>query len=207
MLPRPPVARLEYLLEVRYADGGSKVVTDPGNPRQVPGVFGPKSVLEFPGYAAPGWLAAPADPGTRRDLQVPVPALSPWISARIWAPAGTPDSEPLPLLLVHDGPEYDSLASLTQYLGAGVAAGWLPRLRAALLSPGDREDWYSASARYGRALSRQVMPALRDAVATTTCGGDGHQPRRAGDAARALPLPGRAERAVPAVRQLLHAGA
>ena len=173
VLPRPPVARLEYLLELRYADGDSKVVTDPANPRQVPGVFGPKSVLEFPGYAAPGWLAAPADPGTRRDLQVPVPALSAAISARIWAPAGAPDSEPLPLLLVHDGPEYDSLASLTQYLGAGVSAGWLPRLRAALLSPGDRNNWYSASSRYGRALSRQVLPALRATVATTTSVGMG----------------------------------
>ena len=76
VLPRPPVARLEYLLEVRYAGGDSKVVTDPANPRQVPGAFGPKSVLEFPGYAPPGWLAAPADPGTRRDLQVPAAALS-----------------------------------------------------------------------------------------------------------------------------------
>jgi enterochelin esterase family protein len=167
VLPRPPVSRLEYLLELGYPGGERKIVTDSANPCQAPGAFGPKSVLEFPGYAVPGWLAAPADPGTRRELEMPVPALNAAISARIWAPAGAADDERLPLLLVHDGPEYDSLASLTQYLGAGIAGGWLPRLRAALLGPGHRDSWYSASPRYSRALARQVIPALDRAVATT----------------------------------------
>jgi enterochelin esterase family protein len=167
VLPRPPVSRLEYLLELNYAGGGSKVVTDPANPRQAPGAFGPKSVLEFPGYAPPGWLAAPADPGTRRALEVRAPALDEPVGVMLWAPSGTADDEPLPLLLVNDGPEYDSLASLTQYLGAGIAGGCLPRLRAALLSPGPRNSWYSASSRYARALTGQVIPALAAATATT----------------------------------------
>ena len=67
-LDPPPVWRLEYLLELRYAGGGSKVVTDPANPRQAAGAFGPKSVLEFPGYAPPAWLSGPADPGVTRAL-------------------------------------------------------------------------------------------------------------------------------------------
>jgi enterochelin esterase-like enzyme len=166
-LERPPVSRLEYLLELRYPGGGTKVVTDPANPRQVPGAFGPKSVLEFPGYAPPGWLAAPADPGTRRSLEVRAPALDEPVGVTLWAPSGTADDEPLPLLLVNDGPEYDSLASLTHYLGTGIAGGWLPRLRAALLSPGQRNSWYSASSRYARALTGQVIPALAAATATT----------------------------------------
>jgi hypothetical protein len=66
VLGRPPLLRLEYLLELRYPDGGCKVVTDPANPRQVASAFGRKSVLEFPGYAAPGWLTAPACPGAIR---------------------------------------------------------------------------------------------------------------------------------------------
>ena len=86
---------------------------------------------------------------------------------RTWAPSGTPEDEPLPLLLVHDGPDYDALASLTQYLGAGIAGRWLPRLRAALLSAADRNSLYSASARYARALTEQVIPAVTGLVATT----------------------------------------
>jgi enterochelin esterase family protein len=176
-LDRPPAARMEYLLELHRQDGSTDVVPDPANPRQAAGAFGPKSVLEFPGYAAPAWLAALADPGSSTTLAVPVLSLDGPVAVRIWAPAGAPADEPLPLLVVHDGPEYDSLASLTQYLGAGIASGWLPRLRAALLSPGElgsgqhspghRNDWYSASAGYARALMTQLIPAVTSAVAST----------------------------------------
>jgi len=117
--------------------------------------------------AVPAWLAAPADPGIAVTLEVPVPPLGGAVAARIWAPSNTPDDAALPLLVVHDGPDYDSLASLTHYLGAGIAGGWLPRLRAALLTAGDRNSWYSASARYARALTEQVIPALTGLVATT----------------------------------------
>ena len=57
VIGRPPVSRMEYLLELRHAGGGTETVLDPGNPRQVAGAFGPKSVLEFPGYTPPGWLS------------------------------------------------------------------------------------------------------------------------------------------------------
>jgi enterochelin esterase family protein len=169
---RPPVDRLEYLLELRYAGGSSKVVTDPANPRQVGGAFGRKSVLEFTGYAEPAWLRGPADPGTATTFEIPAPELNcPGqtcaIAVRIWSPAGSRDDEPLPLLVVHDGPEYDALAGLTRYLGAGVAGGWLPRMRAALLSPGQRNNWYSANSRYARALADRVIPVVTQTVAST----------------------------------------
>jgi enterochelin esterase-like enzyme len=157
-LDRPPLLRLEYLLELRYPDGGSKVVTDPANPHQVAGAFGPKSVLEFPGYAPPRWLTAPAEAGRQDTFEVPGP--DDQILVRTWSPADALAGEPLPMLVAHDGPEYDALARLTGYLGAGIAGGWLPRMRAALLSPGPRSDWYAADPRYARALCRSVLPAL-----------------------------------------------
>ena len=166
-LERPRVDRLEYLLELQYPGGSSKVVTDPANPRQAGGAFGRKSVLEFAGYAEPGWLHASADPGTATTFEVPAPALDCAVVVRVWSPAGSRDDEALPLLVVHDGPEYDALASLTQYLSAGVAGHWLPRLRAALLSPGPRDPWYSANMRYTQALCTTVLPAITGRVATS----------------------------------------
>ncbi len=157
-LAQPPLSRLEYLLELRYSGGGSKVISDPGNARSAPGAFGPKSMLEFPGYAPPTWLSGPADPGSWRSVDAKVP-----VDVRIWAPAGIGAGDPLPLLVVHDGPEYDALASLTRYLGAGIAGGWLPPVRAALLSPGPRNNWYSANPRYARSLAERVLPALTGA--------------------------------------------
>ena len=44
-----------------------------------------------------------------------------------------------------------------------IAAGELPPLRVALLAPGDRDKWYSASAAYARVLAHDVVPALRNA--------------------------------------------
>jgi enterochelin esterase family protein len=167
VIDRPPVNRMEYLLELRHADGGTETVLDQGNPKQVAGAFGPKSVLEFPGYTPPAWLSVAAEPGDVTEADVPVKALDAAVSARIWSPAGTPPGERLPLLVVHDGPEYDSLASLTRYLSAGIAGHWLPRLRAALLSPGPRDRWYSANMRYTRALCTTVLPALTGQVATS----------------------------------------
>ncbi len=170
---RPPVSRMEYLVELRYPGGRSETVTDPGNPRQVPGAFGPKSVLEFASYAPPGWLTGPAEPGRTHAFGLPAPALGAVIQVITWSPAGVPDDEPLPLVVVHDGPEYDALASLTRYLSAGVAGGWLPRLRAALLAPGPRNRWYSANARYARALRHLVIPELTRRLATTARAGMG----------------------------------
>src|SRR4051812_28552021 len=50
--PRPPVNRLEYLFAVDEA-----WVPDPENDHTAPGPFGDKSVLEFPGYEPPEWVA------------------------------------------------------------------------------------------------------------------------------------------------------
>jgi enterochelin esterase-like enzyme len=46
-----------------------------------------------------------------------------------------------------------------------IAACALPPHRLALLAPGERDEWYSASAVYARVLCTEVVPALRDAVA------------------------------------------
>jgi enterochelin esterase family protein len=114
-------------------------------------------------------------PGHGHSFDVPAPALGKGaaVTVRTWAPPGVPDGEPLPLLVVHDGPEYDALAAITRYLGAGTAGGWLPRLRAALLSPGQRDSWYSASARYARVLSGTVLPAIAGQVRFTAVTGMG----------------------------------
>lgn len=115
-------------------------------------------------YGQAAWLAAPAEEGlvSHHDRA--------GIEFSLWSPPGVGDAAaggpgqsntaPLPLLVVNDGPEYDKLASLTQYLAAGVTGKWLPPLRAVLLGPGDRDRQYSANSRYSRALVNGVLPSL-----------------------------------------------
>jgi enterochelin esterase-like enzyme len=166
-IDRPPVDRLEYKLELVHRDGGHQSVTDPGNPLCAPGAFGDKSVLELPGYQSPTWLDRPAPSGLSRVLEIPTRSLRDGVHGRLWSPRDVQTDEPLPLLVVHDGPEYDDLAQLTTYLSALIAEGRIAPLRAALLAPGPRDDWYSADGAYARALRLAVLPHLKKTVATT----------------------------------------
>jgi enterochelin esterase-like enzyme len=167
VIAAPPVCRVEYLLELHYGDGITEIGPDPANPIQACGPFGIKSVREFPCYSPPRWLTAPAEPGVISALDLPVRSLGAGVPVLTWAPAGTAAEEALPLLIVHDGPEYDRLASLTRYLSAGVTGNWLQPLRAALLGPGPRNRWYSANAGYARALRQTVIPALTERMPST----------------------------------------
>jgi enterochelin esterase family protein len=151
---RAQVDRMEYRLE---ADGDS--FCDPHNPLTAPGAFGDKSVVEFPGYRPPGWLGA-ADPGPAHPVAE---------HAALWAPPGTDPRMPLPLLVAHDGGEYERLSQLTRLIGHAIATNRIPPCRVALLDPLDRDETYSASARYARRLAA-LLPRLAPATATAGIG-------------------------------------
>ncbi len=151
-LPRPDVLRMEYRLELRASSGERQEICDPANELRAPGAFGEKSVLELPGYVAPDWLTTPAE-GTYEDLAFPADELGGPIHVRVWTPEGA--SGKLPMVVAHDGPEYDRLAQFTTF-----AAAKLPPLRVALVAPGDRNRWYSANPAYATAMAATVLPAL-----------------------------------------------
>lgn len=150
-LRRPAVDRMEYLLELRDQNGHRTTITDPTNPLRAAGAFGDKSVVEFPGYSLPEWLDAPAADGETTEVED---------SVTLWSPTGLDADSPAPLLLVHDGPEYDALGAFTQYVGAGISAGLLPPTRAVLLGPGDRNDEYSANPAHSAWIADELVPRL-----------------------------------------------
>jgi enterochelin esterase-like enzyme len=164
-LDLPAVSRLEYQFEVRHRDGGSERVLDPGNPHRAPGAFGEKSVLLLPGYAPPRWTVQEGVAGRTEELSVRGRGLGREVALQLWSPEDAGPAEALPLLVAHDGPEYDALAGLTRFAAVGIRSAALPRHRVALLAPGERDEWYSASARYAGALVRDVLPAIGAAVA------------------------------------------
>lgn len=160
-LPRPPVDRFEYELQLTFRDGRKALALDPDAP-VVPGPLGDKSVLELPGYAQPGWVEAQALEGRIRSLRLPSARLRTAVEGLLWSPQASDTAEPLPLLVVHDGPEYAVFSDLVHYLDVATARRSLPRLRAALLAPVLRNEHYSASARYADALVGEVLPALAE---------------------------------------------
>lgn len=149
-LPVPDLDCLEYLF-----DAGGAMTPDPGNPDRVDGAFGPHSWLAMPGYRAPAWLDLAPRAGHRQQLGAGE------VDVEVWEPDGA-EGEPLPLLLVHDGAEMDAYGGVVRY------AATRPPLRVALLSPGsDRDERYAANPAYAAALVGEVIPALREAFATT----------------------------------------
>jgi enterochelin esterase family protein len=83
------------------------------------------------------------------------------IEASVWSSPGSRRTARLPLLLVHDGPEYAEYSALLDMLDRLTASGALPPMRAALLAPGLRDRNYSASPAYARALVEDLLPALQ----------------------------------------------
>ncbi len=162
-LPRPDLQRIEYRFGVtRPTDDGEvgELVLDPDNPVTVETAFGSRSVVEMPGYAVPSWLSAPSVTGILTPLALAGETTDD-VPVTVWAPEGS-DGQALPLLLVHDGPEYDQLASITQYAGAKIAAGELPPFRVALTHPVLRDAWYSGSPKYLRTIAGEGIARLAE---------------------------------------------
>ncbi len=200
-LPPVPVWRLEYRLELRH-EGHTEVICDPANPQRAPGGFGEKSVIELAGYHRPDWLDLPGAPGEWRDLTVAIAGAQ---GRRAGTHLGAARSA-TGILLAHDGGEFDRLIGLSHYSAAMVAAGAMPPHHLVLLSPVDRNDWYSANPAYARALAERCAARGPGRAGHRRSGRRARRkPGCARPPARAASPPAPVRRNVPAVGQLLPA--
>ena len=159
--PAPDVGRFEYQFELINRDGTSEWILDPENPKQASGPWGEKSVWQEPGYEPPEWIEREAV-GEPKAVTIPSRILKTDLPALLWShPEATERS---PLVVAHDWPEYAEHSGLLTYLGT------LPPLRAALIGPVDRNEIYSASAKYSRALAEEILPQLPAAPARVGVG-------------------------------------
>ncbi|MFC7489485.1 MULTISPECIES: alpha/beta hydrolase [unclassified Knoellia] len=162
-LPRPDLQRIEYRFTVTRTatdDVAAETILDPDNSLVVETAFGSRSVMRMPGYAVPSWLSAPSVVGGFTPMSLEGETTDD-VPVTVWAPEGSEELA-LPLLLVHDGPEYDQLASITQYSGAMIASGVLPPHRVALVHPVLRDAWYSGSPKYLRTIAGEGIARLHD---------------------------------------------
>ena len=161
-MPAPALDRFEYALAVQRADGSDEHWTDPANPLRAPGAFGEKSVVQLPGYAEPAWLAAERVPGATDALTVASSALGAELQVTLWRPDDAPRRR-APAAARRPRRPRARPARAAHRLRAPRRSppGALPRHRVALLAPGDRDQWYSASALYARTLATRVLPGDR----------------------------------------------
>lgn len=165
LLPQPPVRRLEYRLLLTDRQGDSTLVCDPANPERVQTAFGDRSVALMPGYESPCWTRSEMLPGTFRSFEVDDPTIGS-IPVRLWSPEELRSRDRAPLLLVHDGPEFEQLTQISKYAAAMAVRRELPAFRLALLQPVKRDEWYAANPDYISA-ERRILDRLLTMVVTT----------------------------------------
>ncbi len=166
-LPVENAGRFEYKLAIGR-DGGEEWILDPLNPARADDPFGQNSVCRTAGYARPEWSQPRGAPSGRvEDFAVESASFGGWRTERVYLPAGYDPAATYPLLIVHDGTDYLSYASLGVSLDNLIEAGDVPPLVAALVQTGDRPGEYDGGRRHSRYVVRELLPAIEARYAVT----------------------------------------
>ncbi len=165
-IDRPPVQRMEYRFTLRHGTEYHWTL-DWMNPFRVPGPFGERSEIQFPGYHQPDWMAEP-NAGSLAQLWLPTGTWTEPVPVLLWAAEGLSAETPAPLVIAHDGSDLADRGSLLHW--ASRQARLTGPLRVALLDPaaGRRDVWYSANPEYADHLATLLIPRLRELGATST---------------------------------------
>lgn len=99
----------------------------------------------------------------RQELRVTSDTMT--IPISLWSPNGDPANIARPLLVVHDGPEYEARADLLHKISGWVGDGSIGSYNVALLAPDDanniqRLGHYAASDAYSTVLLQRILPEL-----------------------------------------------
>jgi len=161
VLELPEGARVEYKFEV--TDGRkSRWVRDELNPNVARDPFGANSVCYASGYEVPNWIHDhPSTPkGTLEERVIQSEALGGTRRVTVYRPARFRPTRRYPLLVVHDGRDYQRFASLVEVLDNLIHARDIPGLIVAMTHPADRMEQYRDSEQHARYVAEELVPAL-----------------------------------------------
>ena len=146
--------------------GRRRLLLDHLNPRRARDPFGTNSVVTGPLYERPDWSLPQAGvpAGTVEHFDIDSAAFGDTRRAGLYLPAD-PGTEPLPLVVAHDGSEYVEFAALAVVLDNLIARGELPPVACVLSDPQDRTREYTGDDRQADHLVNEVVPTVRERVA------------------------------------------
>lgn len=161
VLELPEGSRVEYKFEVTVGHE-TRLVRDPLNDRLAQDPFGANSVCHAAGYTVPDWIHE--DPAARKgsveDRVFRSEALGGERRVMLYRPARYRETRSYPLLVVHDGRDYDRFASLTTILDNLIHRRDIPGLVVAMTDPPDRMEQYRDSAEHARYVAEELVPSL-----------------------------------------------
>jgi enterochelin esterase family protein len=158
-----PDGSIEYKLNITQ-NGKSRMVLDPSNPEKSSAPFGSNSVANGSEYSSPAWLLeAPAVPGEIKPFPIESRIWGRSKDHQIYVSAGSDGADELPLLILHDGPEYVRYAGLARCLDWLVGNKRIPPLMVLLHQPHMRNEEYVGNPLHDAHLLEEVLPAVRSA--------------------------------------------
>lgn len=155
-------ARLDY----KFIIDGNWIL-DPNNPNICPGGFGPNSELAMPDYIQPIEIKYyPNIPhGTLRDTVFFSRILNNSRTIRVYLPPNyESSSDSFPLILMHDGLEYISLASMHNVLDFLIAENRIEPLIGVFVPPVNRTSEYAGSQinSFKDFIVQELLPYIRN---------------------------------------------
>jgi len=167
-LPVEDGGRFEYKLSI-LRGGHEDWILDPLNPHRAGDPFGENSVAQTHGYTQPAWcLDRGAPRGRMEALAVDSAVFGHRREESIYLPHGYDRDRPYPLVIVHDGSDYDDFAALTISLDNLIDDGTIPPLIAVLIQSRDRMSEYPRGRRHARYVVNELLPAIEAGYAVST---------------------------------------
>lgn len=160
-------ARLDY----KYVLNGSNWILDPRNPYTVTGGFGPNSELRMPEFVQPPEIENYPEvaQGVIRDTMFTSSVMGNTRRVRIYTPPGYENSgQSYPLLLVHDGLEFITLARCERVLNYLIHHNQIRPLIAVFVPPVDRTPEYAGDRQdeFGQFITTELLPFVDSAYRT-----------------------------------------
>ncbi len=155
-------ARLDY----KFVIDGNWIL-DPNNPKTCPSGFGPNSELAMPDYIQPVEIKYYPDipHGTLRDTVFFSSNLNNSRTIRVYTPPGyETSSDSFPMILVHDGLEYVSLASMHNVLDYLIANNQIQPVIAVFVPPVNRTPEYAGNQMnaFTNFIVNELMPYIKN---------------------------------------------
>ncbi|HEY5891348.1 MAG TPA: alpha/beta hydrolase-fold protein [Acidimicrobiia bacterium] len=158
-VPLDPDGTIEYKLAVSRG-GKRRLILDPTNPERSNAPFGSNSIASGPEYRPPIWLAETDPAGTIEPYAIESSVWGHERTHRIFIPHDSVESEPWPLLVLHDGPEYVRYAGFKACLDWLIGMGQIPPMAVLLHQPHARNEEYVGNPLHSRHLFEEVLPAV-----------------------------------------------
>ena len=156
-------SRIEYKLLVDYGDN-RVLVRDPLNPLRAHDPYGANSVCATAGYAREEWTQPSPETraGRMETIALHSKALGEVKRLQVYKPARYRESRRYPLLVVHDGTDYQRYSVMKIVLDNLIHALEIPAMIVAFSDPRDRLREYAADPRHAEHIVEEVVPALEE---------------------------------------------